>query len=224
MLGPVMTVVLGGLLGFVVWAVMGPVYDILGRVKSATPPPAGGVITYTYPDGNTNYPTMNEIQVKESNVGSHITRSFIDVWGRTKAVIPAINPSITYTYDYYDRLTQASRGGATTTLTYDLGGRKKQMIDADMGTWNYTYDALGNLKTQTDARGCATTLTYDMGNRLTNKSYSGSGCTTSAITYGYDAGTYGKGYRTSMSDGSGSTAIPRIAGRYSEALRKKRSR
>jgi type IV pilus assembly protein PilC len=33
MLGPVMTVVLGGLLGFVVWAVLGPVYDILGQVK-----------------------------------------------------------------------------------------------------------------------------------------------------------------------------------------------
>jgi type II secretory pathway component PulF len=33
MLGPAMTVVLGGLLGFVVWAVMGPVYDILGKIK-----------------------------------------------------------------------------------------------------------------------------------------------------------------------------------------------
>ena len=33
MLGPAMTVVLGGLLGFVVWAVLGPVYDILGKIK-----------------------------------------------------------------------------------------------------------------------------------------------------------------------------------------------
>ncbi|HEX9673856.1 MAG TPA: type II secretion system F family protein [Burkholderiales bacterium] len=33
MLGPVMTVVLGGLLAFVVWAVLGPVYDILGKIK-----------------------------------------------------------------------------------------------------------------------------------------------------------------------------------------------
>jgi type IV pilus assembly protein PilC len=32
-LGPAMTVVLGGLLGFVVWAVLGPVYDILGKIK-----------------------------------------------------------------------------------------------------------------------------------------------------------------------------------------------
>jgi type IV pilus assembly protein PilC len=33
MIGPIMTVSLGGLLGFVVWAVMGPVYDILGKIK-----------------------------------------------------------------------------------------------------------------------------------------------------------------------------------------------
>lgn len=33
MLGPAMTVVLGGMLAFVVWAVLGPVYDILGKVK-----------------------------------------------------------------------------------------------------------------------------------------------------------------------------------------------
>ncbi len=33
MLGPAMTLVLGGLLALVVWAVLGPVYDILGKLK-----------------------------------------------------------------------------------------------------------------------------------------------------------------------------------------------
>lgn len=33
MLGPAMTITLGGMLAFVVWAVLGPVYDILGKVK-----------------------------------------------------------------------------------------------------------------------------------------------------------------------------------------------
>lgn len=33
MLGPAMTLVLGGLLAFVVWAVLGPVYDILGQIR-----------------------------------------------------------------------------------------------------------------------------------------------------------------------------------------------
>lgn len=33
MLGPAMTLILGGMLAFVVWAVLGPVYDILGKIK-----------------------------------------------------------------------------------------------------------------------------------------------------------------------------------------------
>lgn len=33
LIGPIMTIVLGGLLAFVVWAVLGPVYDILGQVQ-----------------------------------------------------------------------------------------------------------------------------------------------------------------------------------------------
>jgi type IV pilus assembly protein PilC len=33
MLGPVLTLVLGGLIAFVIWAVLGPVYDILGKLK-----------------------------------------------------------------------------------------------------------------------------------------------------------------------------------------------
>jgi type IV pilus assembly protein PilC len=33
MLGPVLTMVLGGMIAFVIWAVLGPVYDILGKLK-----------------------------------------------------------------------------------------------------------------------------------------------------------------------------------------------
>ena len=33
MLGPVLTLVLGGMIAFVIWAVLGPVYDILGKMK-----------------------------------------------------------------------------------------------------------------------------------------------------------------------------------------------
>ena len=33
MIGPAMTVILGGMLGIVVWAVLGPVYDIFGKLK-----------------------------------------------------------------------------------------------------------------------------------------------------------------------------------------------
>ncbi|HNR46175.1 MAG TPA: RHS repeat-associated core domain-containing protein [Anaerolineaceae bacterium] len=78
--------------------------------------------------------------------------------------------------------------------------------DPDMGDWTYTYDALGNLTSQTDARSCTTTLVYDVLNRVTDKTY-GTGCpTTTAVSYTYDAGTYGIGQRTGMTDGSGATS------------------
>ena len=33
MIGPALTVCLGGMMGFIMWAVLGPVYDILGKIK-----------------------------------------------------------------------------------------------------------------------------------------------------------------------------------------------
>ena len=77
-----------------------------------------------------------------------------------------------------------------------------------MGSWSYSYDALGRLVSQTDAKGCVSTLAYDDLNRMTGKTYSGS-CTQTGVTYTYDDttnGNYGIGQRTGMTDSSGSTA------------------
>ncbi len=67
---------------------------------------------------------------------------------------------------------------------------------------------LSNLLTQTDARGCITTLSYDGLNRLTDKVYSGTCNSTVDVGYTYDAfmsgSNYGRGYRTGMTDASGS--------------------
>ena len=119
------------------------------------------------------------------------------MWGRAKLVTPPTGPAVSFTYDALGNLLTATRGGATTTLTYDKAGRKLTMADPDMGNWSYVYDALGNMTRQTDARACATNLAYDALNRLTGKTYSN--CpTTAAVTYTYDSGTNGKGRRTSM--------------------------
>lgn len=79
-----------------------------------------------------------------------------------------------------------------------------------MGDWFYTYDVLGNLQTQTDARGCISTLAYDDLTRLTGKTYSGTCTDTADVTYSYDLttpeGNKGIGHRTGMTDGSGSTS------------------
>jgi RHS repeat-associated protein len=94
----------------------------------------------------------------------------------------------------------------TTTLTYNSAGQKLTMDDPDMGDWSYTYDALGNLKTQTDAMQCVLTMNYDSLNRLTNKYSAEFNCGASVnVTYNYDAGTNGIGRRTSMTTSGGIT-------------------
>lgn len=56
------------------------------------------------------------------------------------------------------------------------------MDDPDMGPWAYTYDANGNLKTQTDARTYTITFDYDPLNRIIKKDYP----TGTDIQYYYD--------------------------------------
>jgi RHS repeat-associated protein len=91
-----------------------------------------------------------------------------------------------YIYNIMDNLTGVTDAkGNGTTMTYDALGRKKNMTDQDMGTWQYTYDENGNLKTQAD-HGSVHTLSfvYDKINRVTSKWDNG----VQIATYGYGTG------------------------------------
>lgn len=180
-------------------------YDALGRP-----------LTVTTPDGaNAGY-SYDGLTTSVTDANGHTTSTTMDVWGRTVSVTPPTGPGVSYQYDPLNRLTTAVRGaplpsgegqgGEVTVITYDNAGRKTAMSDPDMGNWSYTYDALGALVSQTDARGCTLGLSYDMLGRLTGKASSGDCGTQVNTSYGYDAGTYGKGRRTSMTDSSGSTS------------------
>ena len=120
-----------------------------------------------------------------------------------QTVPPAVaGPSVQFVYDLLGRLTQTTYGSTITTITYNAAGLKTQMADPDMGTWSYAYDAQGNLTSQQDATGNTVTLTYDGLNRLTGKTFSDG---SPAISYTYDANG-DIGYRTGMTDATGSTA------------------
>ncbi len=171
-------------------------YDPLGRTLSLTQPNTNAV-SYVYGDLTT---TVTDPKL-------YVTSSTMDVWGRTTFVDAPEGPDVTYTYDLLNRLKTATRGGVQTQINYDAAGRKLNMTDPDMGYWVYQYDALGNLKFQTDARGCLLTLNYDDLNRLTSKTSSGAGCGTQVNTsFTYDIGTNAIGRRIGMVDDSGSAA------------------
>ena len=77
-----------------------------------------------------------------------------------------ISQATTYAYDYQGNLVKLVDAlGNTTTITYDLLGRKLGMRDPDMGVWAYQYDGNGNLTLQTDARGQQVQFLFDALNR-----------------------------------------------------------
>ncbi len=109
----------------------------------------------------------------------------------------------------YSALTQpAAPSPIVTTLTYNKAGQKLTMSDPDMGNWSYTYDGMGNLTRQTDARGQRICMYYDVLNRVTGKHYrTDNNCpvnpssSTLDASYQYDSGLNGIGHRTSMTSG-----------------------
>jgi RHS repeat-associated protein len=115
----------------------------------------------------------------------------------------------TYAYDALDRLTMVTDdAGNQTKIQYDSLGRKSNILDPskpamddpDMGDWNYTYDANGNLVTQTDASNQTLWFGYDALSRLTQKRLtSSSGTLLAQYTYDQTSPTNkGIGKRTQM--------------------------
>jgi RHS repeat-associated protein len=141
------------------------------------------------------------------------TMTYSDVFGRAKAVYPLTGPYLVYSYDAGDRLTEVKQVQddntvfATTTLNYDVAGRKTGMSDPDMGAWSYVYDAYGNLVSQTDAKGQTLSFGYDALNRMVTKQAIETVNNTTVVTplasYSYDQGTNGTGHRTGMSQPTG---------------------
>lgn len=141
-----------------------------------------------------------------SDAKGQLTQSHTNAFGLAVKTVPPTGPSVTFTYDGIGRLTKTEYGNAITTISYNRAGQKTQMVDPDMGTWNYTYDAQGNLLTQrtqrvpSPAQPVTTTLSYDLLNRLISKTF----ISGQAIQYTYDANG-DIGYRTGMTDSSGTT-------------------
>lgn len=196
-------------------------YDALGRVTKQTQQD-GNVILITYSDNCAT--TVDE--------ASKHHKTCTDGLGRTNNTFePDTGISLGWetdtAYDALGNIVQITQKGGSTSgsdwrvrsFSYDGLSRMTQAITPEAGTTSYVYtttsggQCAGNLGVPckiSDARGVSATLTYDALSRLTGKSYSDS---THSVTYNYDQTAIGaltitnsNGLRTSMTDGSGSTA------------------
>lgn len=184
-------------------------YDDVGRPTKTT-----------NPDGTfraTSYSGWNlpNAEVANTDERGYVTKRTYDTFNRlTKVVEPTGGGTTSYTYDHFSATMSrnypviidakgATTGNPVSAPTIDTLGRTIESWDPDNGYWAYTFDANGNLLTQTDNKLQKLIYTYDALNRLKTKTYPDG----KVVTNYYDdatAGTYRLGRMWKVTDLTGS--------------------
>ncbi len=171
-------------------------YDALNRISTSTDA-TNGITTYTY-DARDNLTSVTDAKgyitrytysglddlTQQQSPDTGTTRYGYDSVGNRTSQIDARGISNTYSYDALNRLTNISYPDSTqnVTYTYDSAtgcnkgkGRLCKMADAS-GSTTYSYDARGNLSSQTTTIGSnikTTRYTYNGADQLTQMTYPG---------------------------------------------------
>ncbi len=174
-------------------------YDFLGRTTTITSP-AGIQTNYSY----------NGLSTTTIDAELNQQRQTVDLMGRLSSVEEFLEgevyTTVQYNYDIANQLKYViDEFGNTSELIYDLAGRKTKMFDPDMGIWEYAYDTLGNLVQQKDARGQILGFEYNDYNQLVVKVDQSATPEEILSFYEYSNISGQIGFRTLMSDQTGST-------------------
>ena len=157
-------------------------YDYLGRKFRESEPFSSSPTlwtTFTYDDYSRlktqTYPTGAVSTLNYSNTIVHGTVDYLDggsvkFSGSTKNanghVISSSDNGGTITYQYYadGNLKSSNYSGTIVSMEYDEWGRKKKLNDPSAGEYTYTYNAIGELLTETTPNGTTTNTYDDFGN------------------------------------------------------------
>ena len=151
-------------------------YDNLGRVM--TEKLSDGVGTGNYGLATYSYQGLETTITKStgrSGITQIVNRTVKNAQGQTIKVINAdgstIPSQITYEYDAVGNLRKTfdQNNVRTSDMQYNIRGFKISMYDLNMNSWSYTYDALGQLKTQVDGKTQQTTIAFDLLGRMTSR-------------------------------------------------------
>ena len=189
------------------------VYDADGNVLHAFDA-NGNETNYSY-DADNN-------QTEVTDPLGNITKTVYDADDRTTSVTSGYSTGSATTTNYYFDITPGScpsdptgttyctqvKNGLTNITTSSYNSLDQMIEETAPNTTaqsptTYTYDGVGNVKTEVDGSGTAT-YSYDNDNRVTGITYSSTGSgysEPSNVTYTYDY----DGNRTHMTDGSGTT-------------------
>ena len=176
-------------------------FDTLGRATLVTNP-NGGTVATSY-SGLTTTVTAS---VDSNSANNQTTTTVKNVLGLVKQVTDANSKTTKQDYDAYGDLIKITDSLASspniTRYSYDTRGRKLFACEPDKiaavsstcdgsttsaNKWSFTYDAFGELLTQTDAKGQTTTFTYDAVGRPITRTENNS----SSVTVFYTTWTFG---------------------------------
>lgn len=162
-------------------------YDGVGRITQVSHP-NGSTTNYDY-DGFVTTRTDGLLQTRTETVNA---------LGEVVEVVDDQGGYVKYAYNGQGNLTETRHGGpgvadAVSTFTYDLLGRKTVSDDADMGAWDYEYNAFGEITEQENALGETSTMAYDLLGRMVSRVDQSGSTTESDSAWIYDVGTNGLG-------------------------------
>ncbi len=160
-------------------------YDALGRVMQTTAP-NGEVTTTSYIGRQTKVMGVGRDGYYNKTLGWTETDGLGNLVAVRSGSYTGVEVTkVTLRYDALGNLLEVTHAdsGKTTTMGYDLAGRKLWMDDPDLGKWYYNYYRSGELRRQVDACGNVIEMTYDALGRLTQETATpGEGCKESRVT------------------------------------------
>jgi RHS repeat-associated protein len=166
------------------------VYNSLNELAEEIGAAGTTAVTTSYGDDNNGNQTTINAPLSRNAVESY------DALNRVQQITDPGSGNTYMAYDANDDLTALQDPtGIITSYTFDGLGDLLQQVSPSTGTTTNTYDSGGNLASSLDARGKTASYSYDALNRVTQIAYGDQ-----TISYGYDAGTYGKGHLTTASD------------------------
>ena len=142
-------------------------YDAVKRVLSESLVRPGGV---TYATTGYSYAGL---QVLITDPRLNTTSRALAAWGPLLQVSDPGSTPARFQYNAFDQLKQATdpAGNVVTTVSYNLRGMRTRVVDMDLGTWDFTSNALGQVTEQSDNKvpRQQTQFTYDLLGRLTTR-------------------------------------------------------
>jgi RHS repeat-associated protein len=110
-------------------------------------------------------------KISSTDPKGNVSTRFVDVRGNLRRVVdPAPGGTTHYAWDHFGNLLSTTDPiGAVSSATYDVRGFKRTSFDSDAGAWSYTFNSLGELVSQTDAKARTTSFVYDPLGRLTSR-------------------------------------------------------